>query len=90
MSEKIQDIDFKKLSECIVRLANSPESSSDFADYFSALKSYRDKATIEGLARTGEDGAKARGMALAYIEMISQIDESLNPPEKIEQPPSVQ
>ena len=90
MSEKIQEIDFKRLSECIVRLVNSPESSSDFADYVAAIKYYRDQATLQGLTRIGEDGAKARGMALAYIEMISQIEESLNPPEKIEQPPSVQ
>lgn len=83
-----KDVDTEKLESCISRLWHGVEVATDFKDFVEALRVYSGKADEQGLVGMGEEGSRARGVALAYREIIKLIENSIEPQIQFEQKPA--
>ena len=83
-----KDVDITKLESCISRLWHGVEVATDFKDFVEALRVFSSKADAQGLVGMGEEGSRARGVALAYREILEMIETSIEPQILFEQKPA--
>ena len=85
MSAVFQEIDERKVSDCIARMMDGAGVRSDFYDFVEALREWSRRADEEGLQGTGEQGTLARGVALGYRGILKRIEDAIHPEEAMKQ-----
>ena len=85
MSAVFQEIDERKVSDCIARLWDGAQVRRDFPDFVEALREWSRRADEEGLKGTGEGGTLARGVALGYRGILKRIEDAIHPEEPMNQ-----
>lgn len=84
------EADEAQINSCIARLWDGAPARTDFRDFVETLEAWGERADEEGLRGTGEAGSLARGVALAYREILKRIKDAVNPVEGFAQKPQEQ